>query len=149
MSAALRSSPSRSIPSVDRVLKLPAVEALVTANGHSLVVAAVRATLEECRASGSYDDDRCVTAVARRTQGPNTRLGFAVSRRVGGAVIRNRVKRQLRMIARTQSWHAGFDVVIVPQPACAAARFDEIARAFASSCEKLGILMGNEMGNPA
>ena len=82
-----------------------------------------------------------LTAVARRTHGQDTRLGFAVSRRIGGAVVRNRVKRQLRMITRTQRWQSGYDVVIVPQPACAAARFDEIARAFASTCEKLGILM--------
>jgi len=82
-----------------------------------------------------------LTVVARRTHGPTTRLGFAVSRRVGGAVVRNRVKRQLRMIARSQRWLAGFDVVIVPQPSCASARFDEIARAVESIGEKLGVLM--------
>lgn len=84
-----------------------------------------------------------LTAVARRTHGPTTRLGFAVSRRIGGAVVRNRVKRQLRVIARTQRWRSGYDVVIVPQPQCAGARFDEIASALMSMCEKLGVLMEN------
>lgn len=84
-----------------------------------------------------------LTAVARRTHGPDTRLGFAVSRRVGGAVVRNRVKRQIRMIARAHLWVTGYDVVIVAQPSCAEARFDELASAIASTCEKLGILMGN------
>ena len=83
-----------------------------------------------------------LTAVALRTHGPGTRIGFAVSRRVGGAVVRNRVKRQLRMIIRAARWQSGYDVVIVPQPTCASARFDEIAGALASMCEKLGILMG-------
>lgn len=83
-----------------------------------------------------------LTAVARRTHGPDTRLGFAVSRRVGGAVVRNRVKRQLRMIIRAYRWQSGYDVVIVPQPTCANARFDEIASAIASTCEKLSVLMG-------
>ena len=82
-----------------------------------------------------------LTAVARRTHGPTTRLGFAVSRRVGGAVVRNRVKRQLRSIARAYRWHSGWDVVIVAQPLCAEARFDELASAVASTCEKLGVLM--------
>ena len=84
-----------------------------------------------------------LTAVARRTHGPDTRLGFAVSRRVGGAVVRNHVKRQLRMIVRSHRWHSGWDVVIVAQPTCAEARFDELQRAIASTCEKLGVLMGN------
>ena len=82
-----------------------------------------------------------LTAVARRTHGPDTRVGFAVSRRVGGSVVRNRVKRQLRMITHEHRWNSGYDVVIVPQPQCADARFDEIARAIASTCEKLGVLM--------
>ncbi|MSQ29571.1 MAG: ribonuclease P protein component [Dehalococcoidia bacterium] len=90
-----------------------------------------------------------LTAVARRTHGPTTRLGFAVSRRVGGAVVRNRLKRQLRMITRGLRWQSGYDVVIVPQPQCAGARFDEIAHAIASTCEKIGVLMVlSETGAP-
>lgn len=84
-----------------------------------------------------------LTAVARRTHGPDTRLGFAVSRRVGGAVVRNRVKRQIRAAARALHWAVGYDVVIVAQPSCAEARYHELAGAIASTCEKLGILMGN------
>ena len=82
-----------------------------------------------------------LTAVARRSPADDTRVGFAVSRRVGGSVVRNRVKRQLRMITRANRWQSGFDVVIVPQPTCAGARFDEIASAITSTCEKLGVLM--------
>lgn len=84
-----------------------------------------------------------LTAVARRSHGPRTRLGFAVSRRVGGAVVRNRVKRRFRALARAQQWVPGYDVVIVAQPSCADARIDELASAIASTCEKLGVLMGN------
>ncbi|RLT43825.1 MAG: ribonuclease P protein component [Chloroflexi bacterium] len=82
-----------------------------------------------------------LTAVARRTQTAETRVGFAVSRRIGGAVVRNRVKRQLLMITRAIRWQSGIDVVIVPQPVCANARFEEIAIAIMSTCEKMGILM--------
>lgn len=58
-------------------------------------------------------------------------------------MVRNRVKRQIRALTRSHQWVPGYDVVIVAQPACAEARFDELASAIASTCEKLGILMGN------
>jgi len=37
---------------------------------------------------------------ARRSDASQTRVGFVVSRQVGGAVVRNRVKRRLRALAR-------------------------------------------------
>lgn len=47
--------------------------------------------------------------------GQGLRIGFTVSRRVGGAVIRNRAKRRLRAVAREVLANdaAGHDVVIV------------------------------------
>ena len=47
-----------------------------------------------------------------------TRIGFSVSRRVGGAVIRNRVKRRLREIMRRKLARIapGYDLVITARP---------------------------------
>ncbi len=81
-----------------------------------------------------------LTIVARRTDGEAARIGFATSKRVGGAVERNRVKRQLRVMTRALSWRAGYDVVLIPQPSCASARFDEIARAIEQMGERMGLL---------
>lgn len=49
------------------------------------------------------------------------RVGFVVSAAVGGAVVRNRVKRRLRalMAPRLEQFPAGVDVVVRAQPAVA------------------------------
>ena len=47
----------------------------------------------------------------------SSRCGFSVSRRVGKAVIRNRVKRRLREILRAAPLEPGWDIVFVARPA--------------------------------
>lgn len=64
--------------------------------------------------------------VARATQGETdqtdamdyTRVGFSVSRRVGGAVVRNRVKRRLREVMRRRlaGIAPGYDLVVTARP---------------------------------
>lgn len=55
-----------------------------------------------------------------------SRYGFSVSRRVGGAVIRNRVKRRLREILRSQPLAKGRDIIFIARAPIAAAKFSEI-----------------------
>ena len=57
-----------------------------------------------------------------------TRFGFSVSKRIGNAVARNRVKRRLREAARSASVEAGFDIVIVARNGAAEADFARIER---------------------
>ncbi|MEI2764932.1 MAG: ribonuclease P protein component [Dermatophilaceae bacterium] len=54
-----------------------------------------------------------------------TRVGFAVGRPVGGAVVRNRTRRRLRAIvaARLDGIPSGVDVVVRATPAAAGATF--------------------------
>jgi ribonuclease P protein component len=63
---------------------------------------------------------------ARANELPYSRVGYAVSRRVGGAVVRNRVKRRLRAIVSDLPLRPGYDIVAVPQPLSASASFDEL-----------------------
>lgn len=64
----------------------------------------------------------------RTTEVP--RVGLAVSRAVGTAVVRNRVQRRLRALAaaRLSRLHPGTDVVIRALPAAAGASFDDLGR---------------------
>jgi len=52
-----------------------------------------------------------------------SRYGFSVSRRVGKAVLRNRVKRLLREILRKMKLEAGWDIVFIARPAAATADY--------------------------
>jgi ribonuclease P protein component len=57
-----------------------------------------------------------------------TRVGITVSRRVGNAVVRNRVRRRLReaLRARYERLPAPRDIVVVARPASAAASWTEL-----------------------
>ena len=71
----------------------------------------------------------------RRAEG-GLRIGFTVSRALGGAVQRNRMKRRLREAVRLQpkGTNAAVDVVINPKKTLLSAEFDgilqEVKRAF-------------------
>lgn len=53
------------------------------------------------------------------------RAGFVTSKRVGGAVVRNRVRRRLREIVRRHQHQlrAGFSMVVIARPAAATATY--------------------------
>ena len=74
--------------------------------------------------------------VVRRSGVPGTRIGFSVGKRLGGAVVRNQVKRRLRMIVRDFSWRDGLDIVVLAQPPAAIASFEALTGALARAGEQ-------------
>ncbi|MGA7362790.1 MAG: ribonuclease P protein component [Candidatus Dormiibacterota bacterium] len=60
------------------------------------------------------------------------RVGVVVTKRLGGAVVRNRVRRRLQAAARAQLGAVGaYDVVLTPQPAATTARFETLSASLA------------------
>jgi ribonuclease P protein component len=55
-----------------------------------------------------------------------TRCGFVVSKRVGKAVVRNRLRRRLREIVRSAAVKEGYDLVVSARPEAAAGSFDAL-----------------------
>ncbi|MEN9785418.1 MAG: hypothetical protein RLZZ299_682 [Pseudomonadota bacterium] len=65
--------------------------------------------------------------IAGRSGQQGTRIGYTVSRKVGNAVTRNRVKRWLREAVRVvPQWPDGVDLVLVARAEAATAGFDGI-----------------------
>ncbi|MYB41919.1 MAG: ribonuclease P protein component [Chloroflexi bacterium] len=82
---------------------------------------------------------RLLTLRSRPNGLEQCRVGFAVGRPVGGAVVRNRVKRRLREIVRALPLAAGNDIVIAARPASRGASFEELHDALASCARRAGL----------
>ena len=78
----------------------------------------------------SYAQGSVVLYVAKRPTGSGpARAGLVVSRKVGGAVARNRAKRLLREAIRLEGKELpeGLDLVVVARPSVAGASYRDIA----------------------
>ena len=69
-----------------------------------------------------------ITAVRSELPEADSRYGFAIPKRVGGAVVRNRIKRRLRAIVGKSDHPKGWDYVIYAFPAAADATSEKLAR---------------------
>ncbi len=69
-----------------------------------------------------------------------SRVAVVASRRVGGAVQRNRAKRLMREASRATAWVPGHDVVLTARAACADAHVVEVTDDLRTTASQLGLL---------
>ena len=67
------------------------------------------------------------------------RSGFVVSRHVGGAVIRNKVKRRLKEITRASRPQGAWDMVFIAKAGASQAKFAELKAEFDLLLKKAGL----------
>ena len=72
------------------------------------------------------------TVFFRANELPQSRFGFSIKKALGGAVVRNRIRRRLREIVRCHRLEipAGWDIVIHPKSSVARAEFAALAADF-------------------
>lgn len=73
----------------------------------------------------------------------HNRYGFIVSKRVGKAVVRNRVKRRLRALvhSRIDKHRPGYDIVIIARTAAARASYQTLGQALAQLEKRAGLVV--------
>jgi ribonuclease P protein component len=83
-----------------------------------------------------------VLGVLAREEEKQFRVGLVTSKRIGGAVVRNRVRRRLRDIVRTQQGRLrrGFWFVVIARPAAARASYDALKDEWLRLAERASIL---------
>ena len=87
----------------------------------------------------------CLIANWRRLPaGATTRLGVVTSRKVGGAVVRNRARRLMREVFRLHQRELAepVDLVLVARPSIVGRGLDEVEKDFIAVMRRAGMLNG-------
>ena len=80
---------------------------------------------------------------AKKNHTGKNRVGITVSKKLGKAVVRNRVRRRLREVYRLHEsrFLPGWDIVVVARGRAVDADFSDLTRAYLSLAKKAGLLM--------
>ena len=80
---------------------------------------------------------------ARRNRTGGNRVGITVSKKLGHAVVRNRVRRRLREVYRLneEKFLPGWDIVVVARSRSVEASFQALTKGYLDLARKAGILV--------
>jgi ribonuclease P protein component len=95
-----------------------------------------RTDFEAIYQSGVKVNGRLMTVFVKQTSSGHARLGVAATRKIGGAVIRNRAKRLIRELFRSHKPAAALDIVVVPRREFLDAPYSSLEREFDALLER-------------
>ncbi len=90
------------------------------------------------RREGKSRSDGRLVVIARRSEA-KTRFGFSVSKRLGKAVTRNKIKRRLKSAAASARVQEGWDVVVIARQGAAPSTYWQLRRSMNRLLKRLGI----------
>ena len=76
----------------------------------------------------------------------SSRCGLVVSRHVGKAVVRNRVKRRLREILRQTPLQPGWDIIFIARAPAAVADYSNLGKSVRNLLYRAGLFVGDYEG---
>jgi ribonuclease P protein component len=74
----------------------------------------------------------------------STRYGLTISRRVGKAVVRNKIKRRLRELLRQMSPSPGWDIIIIARNPAANADYSALGKSVGDLFIRAGLIDGGK-----
>ena len=88
----------------------------------------------------------CFVLYARKNRTDTNRVGITVSKKLGHAVVRNRVRRRLREVYRLneEKFLPGWDIVVVARSRAVEAPFAALMKGYLDLARKAGILVPEE-----
>ena len=88
----------------------------------------------------------CLILYARKNRTGQNRVGITVSKKLGKAHIRNRIRRRLREAYRLNEdkFQPGWDIVVVARSKALDAKFADLCNNYLSLAKKAGILTGSD-----
>lgn len=86
--------------------------------------------------------DSCLVLYARKNRTQTNRVGITVSKKLGKAVVRNRVRRRLREVYRLneEKFLPGWDIVIVARSRAVEVSFQKLNESLLSLAERAELL---------
>jgi ribonuclease P protein component len=87
---------------------------------------------------------RLMTVIVLPNGLPQSRLGVSATRKLGGAVIRNRAKRVVREVFRQADVPGGLDLVVIPRPALLEADYRAVEAEFQYALRRAGRRAGGK-----